>query len=201
LEEGLDVPMCFEGDFAVLPQYRKMGLPIAAHDRINKRLLDAGAIMRGGFTTPELNARFYHRQFGFIFVPTITVAFTKILGLAPLQEKVTQLSERLDRNGLLGKVFRGIHLTVDIAIEEFPPAYLEMSEKAFALVHGTAQTPDMQVRVPYSLLVRAQRGLLRLILDVLTGLTAGRVGVKGLLSNMALLCRLGVRLVRNRKKL
>jgi hypothetical protein len=201
LEEGLDVPMCFEGDFAVLPPYRKMGIPVAAHDYADKRLLDAGAILRGGFTTPELNARFYHRQFGYIFVPTMTSAFSKILGLAPLQEKVTQFSERLLRNGILSEVFRGIHLTVDIAIDQFPPAYLDMSEKVVALVPGVAEAPHMQVRIPYSLLVRAQSGPLNLLLVVLRGMPARRIRVKGLLSNMALLCRLVVRLVKNRQKL
>jgi GNAT superfamily N-acetyltransferase len=199
LEEGLDVPMCFEGDFAVHPEYRKMGLPLEAHDRADKRLLDAGVILRGGFTSRELNERFYHRQFGYIFVPTMTVWFTKILGLAPLQEKVTQLSERLLRNGILSEVFKGIHLTVDIAIDQFPPAYLEMSEKALALVPGVAQAPHMEVRIPYSLLVRARRGPFSLFLGVLRGMPARRVQVKGLLLNMTQLCRLFVRLVRRRK--
>jgi hypothetical protein len=201
LEDGLDVPMCFEGDFAVLPQYRKMGLPVTAHDFVDKKLLDAGAILRGGFTNRETNDRFYHRQFGYIFVPTTTVAFTRILGLAPLQEKVTQLSERLLKNGILSEVFRGIHLTVDIAIDQFPRAYLEMTEKALALVPGVAKAPDMQVRIPYSLVVRAQNGPLSFFRGVLSGIPARRVGVKGLLSNMTQLCRLGVRLVRTRKKL
>jgi hypothetical protein len=200
-EEGLDVPMCVEGDFAVLRQYRKMGLPIAAHDYADKKLLDAGAILRGGFTNRETNERFYHRQFGYIFVPTVTATFTKILGLAPLQEKVTQLSERLLRNGILSEVFKGIHLTVDIAIDQLPPAHLEMTEKALALVPGVAQTPHMQVCIPYSLLVRAQNGPLFLFLGVLKGIPARRVRVKGLLSNMTQLCRLVVRLVRSRKKL
>lgn len=199
LEEGLDVPMCLEGDFAVLPQYRKMGLPLEAHDRADKILLDAGAVLRGGFTTPELNARFYHRQFGYIFAPTVTVGFTKILGLAPLQEHVTQLSERLVKNGILGEVLKGIHLTVDIAIDQFPPAHLELSEKALALVPGVAQAPHLQLRIPYGLLVHARRGLFSLSLALLRGMLSGRMQVKGLLLNLSPLCRLIVRLVRRRK--
>lgn len=198
LEEGLDVPMCFEGDFAVLPEFRKKGLPVQAHDLADKRLLDAGVILRGGFTRPELNERFYHRQFGYIYTPTVTVGFTKILGLAPLQEKLTQLSGRLRQNGLLSEVFKGIHLTVDIAIDHFPPAYLEMSEKALVLVQGVAQAPHMQVRIPYCLLVVAQRGPFSLFLAVLRGMPSGRVRVKGLLRNISHLCRLIVRLVTRR---
>lgn len=199
LEEGLDVPMCFDGDFAVLPEYRKMGLPLEAHDLADKRLLEAGVIFRGGFTTREKNERFYHRQFGHIFPPTVTVKFTKILGLEALQEKVTLFSERLLKNGILSEVFKGIRLIIDVAIDQSPPAYLEMSEKSIVLVPGVAQTSHMQVRIPSALLVHAWRGPFSLFLAVLRGIPSGRVRVKGLLLNLSPLCRLIVRLVKRRK--
>jgi len=199
LEDGLDVPMCVEGDFAVLPEYRKMGLPLEAHDLADKRLLEAGVILRGGFTSQALNERFYHRQFGYIFAPTETVRFVKILGLDPLLEKVTQLSERLLKNGILSEVFKGIHLIVDVVFDQLPPAHLEMSEKSLVLVPGVAQAPHMRVRIPYGLLVHARHGLFTLFLALLRGMLSGRVQVKGLLANLSPLCRLVVRLVRKRK--
>jgi GNAT superfamily N-acetyltransferase len=199
LEDGLDVPMCVEGDFAVLPEYRKMGLPLEAHDLADKRLLEAGVILRGGFTSQALNERFYHRQFGYIFAPTETVRFVKILGLDPLQEKVTQFSERLLKNEVLSEVFKEIHLIVDVAIDQLPPAHLEMSEKSLVLVPGVAHAPHMRVRIPYGLLVHARRGRLTLFLALLRGMLSGRVQVKGLLLNLSPLCRLIVRLVRRRK--
>ena len=199
LEDGLDVPMCVEGDFAVRPEYRKMGLPLEAHDLADKRLLEAGVILRGGFTSQELNERFYHRQFGYIFAPTETVRFVKILGLDPLQEKVTELSERLLNSGILSEVFRGIHLIIDVAFDQLPPAHLEMSEKSLVLVPGVAQAPHMQVRIPYGLLARVRRGPFSLFLALLRGMLSGRVRVKGLLLNLSPLCRLIARLVRRRK--
>jgi hypothetical protein len=199
LEEGLDVLMCFDGDFAVLPEYRKMGLPLEAHDLADKRLLEAGVILRGGFTTLEKNERFYHRQFGHIFPPTVTVKFTKILALEALQEKVTLFSERFLKNGILSEVLKGIHLIVDVAIDQLPPAYLEMSEKSLVLVPGVAQTPHLQVRIPSDLLVRARRGPLSFFLAALRGMPSGRLRVKGLLRNLPLLCRLIARLVKRRK--
>jgi GNAT superfamily N-acetyltransferase len=199
LEDGLDVPMCVEGDFAVLPEYRKMGIPLEAHDLADKRLLEAGVILRGGFTSQELNERFYHRQFGYIFAPTETVRFVKILGLDPLQEKVTELSERLLKNGILSEVFKGIHLIVDVAFDQLPPTHLEMSEKSLALVPGVAQTPHMQVRISSGLLAGARRGPFSLFLAVLRGMPSGSVRVKGLLRNLPPLCRLIVRLVKRRK--
>jgi GNAT superfamily N-acetyltransferase len=199
LEDGLDVPMCVEGDFAVLPEYRKRGLPLEAHDLADKRLLEAGVILRGGFTSQELNERFYHRQFGYIFAPTETVRFVKILGLDPLRERVTQLSERLLNSGILSEVFKGIHLIADVAFDQLPPAHLEMSEKSLVLVPGVAHTPHMQVRIPYGLLIHARRGPFSLFLAVLRGMTSGSVRVRGLLRNLPTLCRLIVRLVKRRK--
>jgi GNAT superfamily N-acetyltransferase len=199
LEDGLEVPMCVEGDFAVLPEYRKMGLPLEAHDLADKRLLEAGVILRGGFTSQALNERFYHRQFGYIFAPTETVRFVKILGLDPLQEKVAQFSERLLKSGILSEVFTGIHLIVDVAFDQLPPAHLEMSEKSLVLVPGVAHAPHMRVRISSGLLARARRGPFSLFLAVLRGMLSGRVQVKGLWLNLSPLCRLIVRLVRRRK--
>jgi hypothetical protein len=199
LEDGLDLSMCFDGDFAVQPEYRKMGLPVEAHDLADKRLLEAGVILRGGFTTLEKNERFYHRQFGHIFPPTVTVKFTKFLTLETLQEKVALFSERLVKNGILSEVFKGIHLIVDVGIDQLPPAHLEMSEKALALVPGTAQTPHMQVRISSGLLSRARGEPFSLFLAVIKGMLTGRMWVKGLVPNLSPLCRLLVRLVKSRK--
>ncbi|HKP01271.1 MAG TPA: hypothetical protein VJU02_06550, partial [Nitrospiraceae bacterium] len=125
--------------------------------------------------------------------------FVKYLGLEPLQERVTQLSERLLNSGILSEVFKGIHLIVDVAFDQLPPAHLEMSEKSLVLVPGVAQAPHMQVRIPYGLLARVRRGPFSLFLAVLREVPSGRVRVKGLLRNLSPLCRLAVRLVRRRK--
>ena len=74
LEPGLEVPMSFDGDLAVLPAYRGRGIPTLAHNLLivtDRRLLERGAVLRGGFTSRELNENFYHKQFGYIFVPTV----------------------------------------------------------------------------------------------------------------------------------
>jgi hypothetical protein len=198
LEEGLEVPMCFEGDFAVLPEYRKAGLPLLAHDLADRRLLDAGVVLRGGFTSHELNEKFYHRRFGYVFVPTVTTGFRKILGLGPLQEKVARLNDRLLRSGTLGRLLRGIQLTIDLTIDQFPPSHLEISEHRVALHSGCAAIPHMKVLVPYSLLVASRRGLRTLVPAVLSGVIRGRVRLRGLLRNANLLARLVARLLWNR---
>ena len=200
LEEGLEVPMCFEGDFAVLPEYRKAGLPLQAHDLINPRLLDAGVILRGGFTSRELNDKFYHRQFGYVFAPTVTTGFRKILGLGPLQQKIARLNEHLFKSRKYLRVFRGIGLTVDLTIDQFPPSHLEISEHGMALLAGFAPSSSMKVRLPYSFLVASRRGMIPFVFALISEMLRGRIRLKGLLPHAVQLAKIFARLIWNTGK-
>jgi hypothetical protein len=197
LEEGLIVPICIEGDFAVLPEFRGEGLPLPAHDRSSERLLAAGVILRGGFTSLELNERFYHRQFGYIFAPTVSADFKKILGLRPLQEKVAELGPRL-LTPRARRALAGERLLVDLTIDQFPPCYLEITAEAIALHKGSAPStpPPLRVRVPYRLLVayRADAALWRTL--VWNGLT-GRLRFRGVFSNAGRLSRIFLKWIRS----
>ena len=44
-----------------------------------ERLLARGVTLRGGFTSRELNDRFYNKQFGYLFVPSVTRQYRRIL--------------------------------------------------------------------------------------------------------------------------
>lgn len=189
LEAGLEVPMCFEGDFAVLPKYRKAGLPLRAHDLADRRLLDAGVILRGGFTSLELNERFYHRQFGYIFAPTVTTEFRKIIGLAPLQKKVAELNEHLLEKEGLRKVLRGIRLVIDLTIDRLPPSHVELSEHQIALHPGFASDAHMKVQIPYAVLVASKSGRGRLLQALLSHGIRGRIRLKGLRFNAGWLAK------------
>jgi len=191
------VPMCFEGDFAVLPEYRRAGLPLQAHDLINPRLLDAGVILRGGFTSRELNEKFYHRHFGYVFAPTVTTGFRKILGLGPLQQKIARLNEHLFKSGKHVRVFRGMGLTVDLTIDQFPPSHLEISEHGIALLAGFAPSSNMKVRLPYSFLVASRRGMIPFVFALISEMLRGRIRLKGLLPQAVQLAKIFARLIWN----
>jgi len=184
LEEGLEVPMCFEGDFAVLPEYRKAGLPLQAHDRASRRLLDAGVILRGGFTSRELNERFYHRQFGYVFVPTVTTEFRKIIGLKPLQQKVAHLSEQLCKKERFRHMLRGIRLVMNLTIDRLPPSRLDISEHQIALREGFAPDAHMKLHIPYAVLAVSKKGLRRTFQALLSQAIRGRVRLEGFWPNM-----------------
>jgi hypothetical protein len=194
LEDGLEVPICIEGDFAVLPEYRGEGLPLPAHDLSSERLLAAGVILRGGFTSLELNDRFYHRQFGYIFAPTVSADFKKILGLGPLKEKVAELTERL-LTPRARRALAGERLLVDLTIEQFPPAHLAITQDAIVLNAGSAPAAaaPLALRVPYPLLVSLRDGgaaFGRALLGY--GLT-GRFRIRGLWANAGRLSRIFLR--------
>jgi len=197
LEDGLEVPICVEGDFAVLPEHRGEGLPLPAHDLSSERLLGAGVILRGGFTSLALNERFYHRQFGYIFAPTVSADFKKILGLGPLKEKVAELGERL-LTPRARRALAGERLLIDLAIEQFPPAHLEITRDAIVLNEGSAPgvSSPLALRMPYPLLVSLRDGGAAFgRAAVGYGLT-GRLRVRGLLANAGRLSRIFLRWVR-----
>ncbi|HWN83456.1 MAG TPA: GNAT family N-acetyltransferase, partial [Candidatus Udaeobacter sp.] len=95
LEDGLVVPMSFDGDYAVLPEYRKRDIVVQAHELTDERLRARQVVFRGGFTSRELNERLYHRRFGYVFVPGVTTQYRKILGPGPLAPRVTALGESI----------------------------------------------------------------------------------------------------------
>ena len=185
LEDGLEIPMCFEGDFAVLLEFRKLGIPLQAHDLADRRLLAAGVILRGGFTSRELNERFYHKQFGYIFAPTVTTEFRKILGLPPLQAKVRRAGERLVAVQRIRKALAIYPLLIDLVINRFPDCHLEVTDHGLELRQGFAGVPHLRLTLPYQVLVSYQIGYVSLLKEVLLNGMKGRIRVRGLLANAA----------------
>ena len=195
LDTGLEIPMNVEGDFAVLPENRKLGIPDQAHDLISRRLLERGVMLRGGFTSRELNERFYHKRFGYIFIPAVSTEFRKIIGLKPLQQRVAKLSERLLANERIRQALRNVQLSIDLTIDNFPPCHLEISEHQIALLPGFASSAQLKVRLSYSMLVAAISGPMTLLKTVLSDGIRGRFHVKGLMAHMGLVLKVVIRLV------
>lgn len=196
LEEGIEVPMCFEGDFAVLPQYRKAGLPVQAHDLADQRLLSAGAILRGGFTSQQLNERFYHKQFGYIFAPTVTVNFRKVIGFKPLQDKVAVLCSQLLAHQRIRRALKGKRLVINLTIGRLPSCHLDISEQEGKLCRGFVPGRHLHAVLSYSLLVAAKQNLWSLLRAVLWDGARGRLRIGGIWGNAIQIGTLLVRLVR-----
>jgi hypothetical protein len=159
LEEGLVVPMSFDGDYAVLPEYRKRDVAVRAHDLTDERLRARHVVFRGGFTSRELNERLYHRRFGYVFVPGVTTQYRKILGPGPLAPRVTALGESLCARPAVRRALAR-PLTMALAIPDFPPCHLVLGASGFRLERGPApaRVPDAELRLPYPLLAALGSG-------------------------------------------
>ena len=181
LEPGLAVPVSFDGDFAVLPECRGQDLSGQAYDITDRRLLEQGVVLRGGFTSRELNEGFYQKRFGYVFVSTAQTTFRKIIALTPLQEKFAKLGNRLLRRGGLRRSLSRRGFVVDILVQDFPPAHIEMKGDAFCLHEGYAAEPDLTVRMPYSVLLGVVDGPRDLLKHTVGGVLTGRFRVGGLL--------------------
>jgi len=158
LEDGLVVPMSFDGDYAVLPEHRKRDIPVQAHDLTDERLRARQVIFRGGFTSRELNERLYHRRFGYVFVPGVTTQYRKILGPGPLAPRVAALGESVCMRTAVRQALAR-PMVVSLAIPDFPACHLVLASQGFRLERGPAPAPDVKLRLPYSLLASLGGGM------------------------------------------
>ena len=182
VEDGLDVPMSFDGDYAMLPAYRGRGGPVQVNALTNRRLLERGIVVRGGFATKTLYDGLY-RWLGYIFLPGRTATFRKILSLRPLQRKVEELGAQLLAQSRLRRALVQHPMVVDLRIDTLPPCHLELTAHAFCLREGGAPNPCLRIRAPYSLLAAFVHGLGAFVKSAVLNLLMGRLRIRGLLRN------------------
>ncbi len=181
LEDGLEILVSFDGDFAVLPEFRRRGLLFDAYDVTDRRLLARHVSLRGGFTSPELNIRFYQKHFGMVFMPSVTTQFRKHLGLGPLRPRVKALGDALLDRPRIRAALASRPLTVDLRVEGLPDGHLVFAGDGFRLEHGAATTPDLSVRSPYILLATLADSPSSVVKVAIVSLLRGRLRVRGLL--------------------
>jgi predicted N-acetyltransferase YhbS len=151
IEDGLIVPMSFDGDFAVLPEYRGLDAPFRAYLAGEPNLRERGALLRGGFTSPALNEKFYRTRFGYEFAASVTSQYRRFLGPGPLAERIAALGDRLlARPGVRRALAQP--LSVELAIERFPVCWLELSAVGFCLMTGFAPRAQLHLQLPYTIL-------------------------------------------------
>lgn len=180
LEPGLVVMMSFDGDFAVVPEYRGTGIPRHAHDLMDERLIERGVVLRGGFTSRELNEWFYRPQFGYVFVPTDRMNFRKVLGIRSLANKVESLGQRYLADPALRDAFARRPMIINFTVDTLPRFHLNLSGDAFRLVRGSHNDPHMHVKAPYAVLMSLSMGGRPFLRSVLANLIALKLRVTGL---------------------
>ncbi len=181
LEPGLTVPVSFDGDYGVIPEHRGRDITGQAYAVSDNNLLERAVVLRGGFTSRELNERLYRKRFGYMFVPTSRSAFRKILGLAPLRPKLARLGERLLMRPVLRLVLSKKPLVTNVFVQGLPPAHVVMASDAFHLRDGNAEDPDLAIQLPYNELAAFSEGSRQLLKGFALGVLSGRIRFRGLL--------------------
>jgi hypothetical protein len=151
IEEGLTVPMSFDGDCAVLSGAHGDDIAACAHDLSGAEFRARGVVFRGGFTSREQNERFSHRRFGHVLVPGVTTQFRKYLGPGALAPRVAELGARLLARPAFRRALRR-PFAVDLAIDGFPPCHAVLAADGFRLERGRAPGADLRARLTYLLL-------------------------------------------------
>ena len=181
LEPGIVVPMSFDGDFAILPEHRGRHIPARAHDITDRRLKEAGVALRGGFTSRELNERFYNKQFGYVFIPTASINFRKVIGIKSLLYKIEELGDKCIANPDFIKAIEDQPMIFNFEVDGFPPFHLHMSRKAFRLHDSFSDQANVYIKVPYAVIMHVSIGLAPLIKSSVTSLLKGQLRSRGVL--------------------
>jgi hypothetical protein len=181
LEPGITVPASFDGDFAVLPEFRGLHIPSRVHDLTDRRLKESGVALRGGFTSLALNERFYHKQFGYVFVPTSSINFRKIIGLKPLREKIEALGEHLNADPAFSSTLADHPVSINFDVEGFTPFNIRFTDKAFSLIDGYYDEAEMFIKAPYNVIMKLSEGISPFVKSSISNLLLGKLRIRGLL--------------------
>jgi GNAT superfamily N-acetyltransferase len=199
VDEGLEVPMCVEGDFAVRPAYRKLGIPDEAHDIMSRRLLARGGVLRGGFTSRELNERFYHKRFGYIFVPNVAVEYRKILGLDSLAQRVEKYGSKLLTWPIVRESLTSQPCSINVELEKFPLCHIRATADRVVLVEGRSSEAAVTIISPYQLLTALIDSRWVLCQKVVRYGVTGRFRIRGLLRVLPTIVRAVTNALRRRQ--
>jgi hypothetical protein len=182
LDDKLEMPVCFAGDVAVLPEWRGRKIPHESAKLINARLREEGIPLRAGFSSPKLYERVY-KGLGDVLIPSISTEYTKIIGLGPLKVKVEEIGSKVLAKSNIRRILKNEPLIVDLQIENLPPCHLELTGHGFSLCEGYAQKPRLGVRIPYSILVSLTRGSISVVRSIAFNLLWGRLRIRGFFRN------------------
>jgi hypothetical protein len=190
LEPGLVVPMSFDGDFAVLPEYQGRNTPAIVHDLTDRRLKDSGVALRGGFTSKALNERFYRKKFGYVFIPTTSINFRKVIGIKTLRSKVETLGNSLLAQTGFRRAFTDHPVIINFEVEGFTPFHLHLSDTAFHLNDGFSGNAHAYVTAPYNVIMNLSEGIRPFVRSSLFSMLKGQLRIRGIFKLKGFILRL-----------
>jgi hypothetical protein len=195
LGDGLEVLADFDGDFVVAPEHRRKDIPTVAVHLNSERLLDLGVALRGGFTTEALNRRFYQKRYGYVFVPSASLDFRRLLTVEALRPKATRLGARLLGGRRLPAAVGDRPLIANVSVAGLPDCWAELGSEGLVLHDGWSDGAELSVRVPYRLVAARAHTRSRLLAALVADLGRGRVRTTGVVRNRRRLAALAAALV------
>lgn len=176
LGPGLEIAASVEGDYAMHPDFRGVGMGRdAASLREVRALAERGIVARFGFTSSTLFERVYRPKLGYRRIRAVTSHYRKLISDKGVQERLRVVGERLRAQGVIQKLVREAPLTVRIDVPGFSPCQLVIEQNSSHCGAVLDREPDLAVRLPLLLLSLRSSVALR---AALAALLTGRVRIR-----------------------
>jgi hypothetical protein len=154
LGAGLEIPASVEGDYAMHPDWRGVGMGRdPASLRQVRALAERGIVVRLGFTSPPLFERVYRPKLGYRRIPVTTAAYRKLLSDRALCERLQRAGEQLRSRPFIAKLLRAGPLTIALEVHGFGRCILVMEAATTRCTPaGEPQPTDLEIRLPLAIL-------------------------------------------------
>jgi len=182
--------MAFGSDLAILLSHRGSRIVLNLYDLLNKTLVEKGAVLKVGFTTPEHVSGFYTKLFGYFNVPSIT--YVKALSNRGFKDRILEINNKLKKNESLCKELEKFNLVIQFRLRDIPSFLLRITNGEIFIEDGETNTPDMVIsgdqRPVLTAMRKKNRGGNKT--DLLKAILTGRVKISGWLGSTLKLYKL-----------
>jgi hypothetical protein len=189
LTPRLEVLCSFEGDYALDPLWR--GIGIRRRDQATlqemRAMAQRGVVARFAFTSQTLYERLYQSKLGWHQVPTVTSGYRKLLNDRAIRSRLQAAGARLLQSLFVQRLVRTRRLVVHVEVRGFSPCSLVIESCAAACREGLLPDPDLSVRIPYAALTITRRRPIGACLLLLRALLSGQVRAR-VLTRFTLRC-------------
>ncbi len=152
LGPGVEIPASLEGDYAMEPKWRGVGMGRdAASLKEVRALAERGIIARFGFTVPALYERLYRPKLGYRRIRAATAGYRKLVSDKAVRERLQHLAEQLRARTILGRLARQDPLLIGIEVSGFRACALIVDAVGSRCVVSADRPVDLALRLPYAL--------------------------------------------------
>lgn len=178
------VHMSIEGDYAVLPSHRGRSLTDLAHEWSNRYLLRRGVALRSSFARHELNEGLYRKRFGYVYVPSVDVRYSKRLSIERYRRRLDAIGRRSVQKTWLREALQRRPFIVNLDIDGKERFHVAIAPQGFALAQGHTAGADFELCVPRAVVNASARRGGALSRALLAAVVSGRVRTRGLLRSL-----------------